>query len=168
VLISFYYHEKEKKMRVSGIIKIAHGLPEFPDLIVSVPRRIGQEIEIVPVDMTERETSHFAEETDNFTLIRPIANIALFRSDHLAIGNFEEPVKEFDPPIEFRIKYGDLELEHVDGDVQQLKLAYWVPERWVIISDVFHEYQILPHNFARIAEVKIWSWVGDPTLAWGR
>jgi len=154
-------------MRVSGIIKIAHGLPEFPDLIVSVPRRIGQEIEIVPVDMTERETSHFAEETDNFTLIRPIANIALFRSDHLAIGNFEEPVKEFDPPIEFRVRYSDDDLKQVD-DFSQLKLAYWVPERWVIISDVFHEYQIFERDFAQIAEVKLWSWSGDPTLAWGK
>jgi hypothetical protein len=59
-------------------------------------------------------------------------------------------------------------LEHVYNDIHQLKLAYWVPDRWVIISDVFHEYQIFQPNFARIAEVKIWSWVGDPTLAWGR
>ena len=161
-------------MREIGSIKIAYeipGMPELPEppnLIVLVPRRIGQEIEIVPVDMTGIETVDFTEKTDNFTLIRPIANIALFRSDHLAKHNFEEPVKEFDPPIELRIKYGDVELDEVSGNIQQLKLAYWVPDRWVIISDVFHEYQIFQPDFAKIAEAKIWSWDGDPPLAWGK
>ena len=152
-------------MRECGIIKIAHHLP---GLTVLVPRRIGQEIEIVPIDTTEMMPLSYEDRTDNFTFISEIANIALFRKDHLEQGNYEEPIKEFDPPVEFRIPYGELELEHVHNDIHQLKLAYWVPDRWVIISDIFHEYQILPLSTAPIAEVKIWSWIGDPTLAWGK
>lgn len=152
-------------MKKSGIIKKAHHLP---GLTVLVPRRIGQEIEIVPVDMTEMMPVSYEDRTDNFTFISEIANIALFRQDHHDQRNYENPIKEFDLPIEFRIPYGELELEHVHNDHDLLKIAYWVPDRWVVISDVFHEYQILPPRIARIAEVKIWSWVGDPTLAWGK
>ena len=166
-------------MRQKGTIRIAHRIPELteipnlpelpepPDLMVIVPRRIGQEIEIIPHEyrlwIPEKEN----RVTEDFRWIRSVATIALFRSDHLAKNKLEEPVKEFDPPIEFRIKYGDEELKQVE-DIYQLKLAYWVPDRWVIISDIFHEYQIFERDFAPIAEVKIWSWLGDPTLAWGK
>jgi len=152
-------------MRESGIIKKAHNLHA---LTVLVPRRIGQEFEIVPIDVPEPMVEHNDEGTMDFTWIRSVANVALFRKDHHDMKNYGEPIKEFDPPIEFRIPYGDLELENVSNDISQLKLAYFSPDRWVIISDVFHEYQILPPEIARIAEVKIWSWVGDPTIAWGK
>jgi len=167
-------------MRQKGTIRIAHRIPELteipnlpelpepPDLMVIVPRRIGQEIEIVPVNMPEGIVENNDKRTENFTWIRSIANFALFRKDHHEMGIYDAPIKEFDPPIELRIPYGNLELKHVHNNVSQLKLAYWARDRWVIISDIFHEYQILPPNFAPIAEVKIWSWLGDPTLAWGK
>jgi hypothetical protein len=53
-------------------------------------------------------------------------------------------------------------------DFKQLQLAYWDGSHWVIISDPPHEYHILPPSTGQIAEARIWSWVGDPPLAWGK
>jgi hypothetical protein len=53
-------------------------------------------------------------------------------------------------------------------DIQQLKLAFWDGSQWVILSDASHEYYILPPSTGQIAEAKIWSWTGDPPLAWGK
>ena len=148
-----------------GIIKNAY---HFPGLSVIVPEQIGNEIEIVPVNFPERIPGDIPEKTEAFTLIRYIINIALFHRDHVEEEYYKEPVQEFDPPIEIRVNYHIEDLHQVDCDIYQLKLAYWDMEKWVIISDRSHEYQILPHSTAQIAEAKIWAWADDPAIAWGK
>ncbi len=150
-------------MRKVVIIKKAY---HFPGISVLVPDQIGQTSEIVPIDLPIPD--NIPEITENFTLIRSIANIALFHRDDLEKKYYEDPVQEFDPPIEFRVSYSLTDVSQTDCDIQQLKLAYWNLIEWVIISDPSHEYQILPHSTAQVAEAKIWSWLGDPTLAWGK
>jgi hypothetical protein len=122
----------------------------------------------MPVDLTDRMPENIPEETDNFRVIRYIANIALFRVDHAELKYYEEPIQEFDPPIEFRVKYLMEDVMRAHCDIYQLKLAYWDLEKWVVISHPAFEYQILPPSTAQIAEAKIWSWVGDPAVAIGK
>lgn len=135
----------------------------FEKLGVSVilPGQTGRDYEINP---TILDIEHPPDKNE-FKLIRPIVNLVLFSSDDIEKNN---PIKKFDPPIELRVNYNSEDLSHVEGDFNQLKLAYWNQEDWVIISDKYHEYLILPPNIAQIAEVKIWSWAGDPTIAWGK
>lgn len=106
--------------------------------------------------------------TEEFRLIRFITNIALFSLEHFEAKYFERPIQEFHPPLEVRVAYREQDLIELDGQITQLKLAYWDMTRWVIISNPEHEYQILPSSTAMVAEAKIWSWLGDPTLAWGK
>jgi len=152
-------------MREIEIIKRAY---HFPGLSVIVPDQIGRDIAIIPVDLTDRMPEDIPEETENFSVIRYIANIALFRRDHVEEKYYDEPIQEFNPPIEFRVKYFLEDVMRANCDIHQLKLAYWDMEKWVIISHPAFEYQILPPSTAQVAEVKIWSWVGDPAVAIGK
>lgn len=97
-------------------------------------------------------------QTEDFTLIRIIANIAL------CIRGTNEVSPEFEKPIELQIRYTLEDLEEADGE-ENLKLAYWDLHDWVIISDSDHEYEIFP---GQIGKVRIKSWGADPTLAWGK
>jgi len=152
-------------MREIRIIKRAY---HFPGLSVIVPDQIGRDIGIMPVDLIDRMPEDIPEVTKNFTLNRYIANLALFRVDHVEEEYYGEPIQDFDPPIEFRVKYTLEDVMSADCDIHHLKLAYWDLEKWVIISDPAHEYQILPPSTAQIVEAKIWSWVGDPAVAIGK
>jgi hypothetical protein len=152
-------------MREIEIIKRAY---HFPGLSVIVPDQIDREIGIMPVDLTDRMPEDIPEVTDNFEKIRYVANLALFRVDHAEQKYYEEPIQEFDPPIEIRVGYTEEDVSQAKGDFHNLKLAYWDMEKWVILSDPAFEYQILPPSTARILEAKIWSWVGDPAIAVGK
>lgn len=138
------------------IVKKSH---HYGGISVLLPEQIDQEFEIRLKDLPRV----IPERTTNFELIRIIGNIAVFQK-----GNNGQPLQIFDPPIELRISYNSDDLAKVEGHVDQLKLAYWDLEQWVIISDPSHEYQILPSSTAQIAEARIWTWAGDPTLAWGK
>ncbi len=152
-------------MRESWVHKEAY---HFPGLTVIVPEQNRQQIWIMPVDLSDRFPVEVPEFTGNFELIRVIANIALFRVDDVERGAFEEPILEFDPPIEFYISYSLEDLRQAYCEIKRLKLAYWDLEKWVIISEPAYEYQILPLSTGPIAVVKIWDWLGDPPLAWGK
>jgi len=143
------------------VIKAYH----FPGISVLVP---SQEAEVVALDWGIRNPDDIPKKSGDFTLIRYIANIVLFYKDDLDNGIYENPVKKFDPPIEFRIQYNFLDVCKAGCDIHNLKLAYWDGRKWVIISDSSHEYLILPPSTSQVAEAKIWSWIGDPTLAWGK
>ncbi len=101
-------------------------------------------------------------QTEDFTLIRIIANIAL------CIRGTNEVSTEFEKPIELRVGYTLDDLKEADDEIDKLRLAYWDLRKWVIISDPAHEYQILPPSEGQIAKVRIESWADDPTLAWGK
>ena len=58
-------------------------------------------------------------QTENFTLIRIIANIALCKKG----TNLAEP--NFEPPIELQVGYTLDDLEQAEDDIHNLKLAYW-------------------------------------------
>lgn len=145
-----------------GINKKAY---HFPGLSILVPDQIENEVEIVPINLPIKLPKGFED-----LIIRPIANIALFRRDHIENEYYEEPVPDFDPPIELRVSYNFFDVCQVGCDIYNLNLYYWDLQRklWVLISDSSHEYQILPPSTAQVAEAKIWSWVGDPTIAWGK
>ena len=137
----------------------------FHGLTVLVPKQ--RENELVVMDLGSFLPKNLQTRTENFTLIRIIANMAVFNK-----ADFEnrkmEPVKTFDPPIEIRVAYNFYDVMESNSDIRQLKLAFWDGSQWVILSDPAHEYQILPPSTAQVAEAKIWSWTGDPPLAWGR
>lgn len=138
----------------------------FTGVSVLVPEELDSEIvavsERIPHDIPDNTGEQ--GEPDSFERIRNIANIVLYERE-----NFDTPVQNFSPPIEFRVHYNFYDLCKTGKcDITDLKLAYWDGEKWVIISDEAHEYQIFPPSTAQVAEAKIWSWVGDPTLAWGK
>jgi hypothetical protein len=146
-----------------GINKRAY---HFPGLTIIVPEQTGKAI--MPVNFPERIPENIPESPEYFTLIRIIANIGFFFMEHVEAKYFEEPVREFDPPIELRVNYNIGDINQIECDIHQLKLAYWDMERWVTISDTSHEYLILPYTTAQVAEAKIWAWADDPTVGWGK
>lgn len=145
-------------MRDTVILKKAY---HYTEISVLIPTQVGQKWDLVPVELPIPE--NISSQQGEFTLIRPIINLEFFMEN-----DREEPVISFNPPIEFRIGYRFDDVKMANCDIQQLKLVYWDGEKWVIISDTAHEYQILPPSTAQVAEVKIWSWLGDPPLAWGK
>jgi len=137
----------------------------FPGISVLVSRKSGDD-EIVAIDKGSLVPDHIPMITDNFRLIRYIGNIVLLRRADYEAGKII-PVQTFDPPIEFRVGYNFHDIMKSNGDHQQLKLAYWDGHEWVIFNESTHEYYILPPSTGQVAEAKIWSWVGDPMVAWG-
>ena len=136
----------------------------FPGITVLVP----MESEIVAIDGGSILPNNIQDKTENFTLIRQIANIVLLTREDYENGRIENPVKTFSPPIEFRVGYNFYDLMESNCNINDLKLAYWNGKEWIIISDPQYDYRILPPSTGQVAEVKIWSWVGDPMLAWGK
>lgn len=128
----------------------------FPGITVLVPKQL----EIEAIDLRPINPGDIPDE-DKFGIkvIRCIVNIVLNNRQG-------EPVKTFDPPIELRVGYNFLDVMKSDCNIQKLNLAYWDGEKYVIISNREHEYQILPPSTGQVAEAKIWSWVGDPPLVW--
>jgi hypothetical protein len=137
----------------------------FHGITFLVPKQY--ENDIVAIDKGSFLPNNIQNKTDNFTLIRHIANIVLYNKIDYDQGKMN-PVKTFDPPIEIRAGYKSTDVKQSNGDINKLKLAYWDGRQWVIISDPSHEFHILPSSTGQIAEARIWSWVGDPPLAWGK
>ncbi len=103
------------------------------------------------------------EENRNFNPIRIIGNICIYHR-----GNRNAPLKTFKKAVEFRVQYNFYDVIQCGGDINKLKLAYWDGEKWIVVSDDEHNYQILPPTTAPLAEFTIEEWAGDPPLAWGR
>jgi hypothetical protein len=137
----------------------------FPGITVLVPRQ--SQNDIVAIDKGILNPDKIPVKTGNFSLIRLIGNIVFVNKSDSDLGKMN-PVKTFDPPVEFRVGYNFDDVLKSRGDFRKLKLAYWDGSQWVIISDSAHEYQILPPSTGQVAEARIWSWVGDPPLGWGK
>lgn len=131
----------------------------FPGTYVLVPtQKNGKEI------IAENKGflhTHYKRKTTKFESIRRIANIVFYEK------GTKNPVTTFDPPIEIRVNYTLNIIKKSKKRKKPLQLAYWDGSDWVIISDEAHQYVIYPSKFRHIAEAKIWSWVGDPPVAWG-
>jgi hypothetical protein len=130
----------------------------FPGISVIVPNSM-----MIAINKGIQDPKSIRAESDGFKLIRIIGNICIFHSDDL-----KNPIKKFDPPIKIRVGYNMQDVMQCEGDINQLKLAYWDGETWVVVSNPEHEYQILPFTTGQIAEFEITTWVGDPPVAWGR
>ena len=140
---------------------------DFPGLTVLVQKQGENEL-VAVLEGFNIPDNIPNQERDGFTLIRPIANIVLY--DKTDVGR-RYPIATFDPPIEIRVGYTPSDLEQGKCEFWQLKLAYWdaVHNHWVIISEQpSNEYLIFPPSTGLVAEAKIWDWIGDPPLAWGR
>jgi len=136
---------------------------EFPDipLIVTVPHQDDYEVEIVPVLLP---MPRCICNTNKFTVIRSICNIGLFREDELNAKNLTRLIQTFKPKIELEVFYTEADLSQLKNEDDKLKLAYWNMEKWVIIFE--GEYQNLLRGSS--VTVQIDSFLGDPTLGWGR
>ena len=132
-------------------------------LSVFIPDQHGV---ILPVVLSDDILGEIPGSTEEFTVIRYIGNLTIFRinTDEMAI--LTEPLRQFDPPIELRIRFTQIDLDETYG--ADLELAYWNMEEWVIISDEKHQFTIKEYDTHFVASVKIWNWTGDPTIAWGR
>jgi hypothetical protein len=129
-------------------------------LSVTVPE------EIVPVPLPVPQGIPKSNYKTEFTLIRTIANVALFHRRDISKGYFNNPIPEFDPPIEFEVVYTRADVAALQEDETILKLAYWSEEhdKWVIIYEFEPDMDVIISSVL----VPIESWVGDPTLGWGR
>ena len=138
----------------------------FPGISVIIPEQRDAEDEIVAVNLGIPLPEHIPQQDKNFSMIRLIANIGLFYKSDIAR---HEPIKkEFDPPIEIRVGYNFADVMRCGSALENLKLAYWDQDKWVIISIPEFEYQILPPSTGQVAEAKIKTWTGDPPIGWGR
>ncbi len=138
---------------------------DFPGITVIVPEQYGDQI--VAIEKGSINPKDIPNQPGKFTLIRIVANIALVRRQEYENG-IEILVDTFDPPIEIRVGYNFSDAMEYGCDYKQLKLAYLDDKDWVDISDDKHEFLILPPSTGTIAEAKIWTWVGDPPIAWGK
>lgn len=143
------------------LVKAPH---HFPGITILIPKQ--RDNEIVAVVKGSLIPDKIPSKTENFTLIRHVANIVLLtRSDY--DRGLMNPVKSFDPPVEIRVGYHFQDVMKSNGDFRKLVLAYWDGSQWVALSEKDNEFTILPPETAQVAEAKIWSWVGDPPIAWG-
>ena len=133
---------------------------DYPGITVLVPEQRAVKIKVIELGPIIPGTIPEAD-SSGFKVIRYIVNIVLYNEQ-------DEPIKTFDPPIEIRVGYNITDVMQSDCDIHRLKLAYWDGDKYVIISDREHDYHILPPSTGQVAEAKIWSWVGDPPLVWGR
>jgi hypothetical protein len=139
---------------------------DFHGVTVLAPKQNNGN-ELMVVDMGSFLPKIDPTDKEDFKLIRHIANIVLFNKTDFENKRMK-PLKEFDPPIKIRVGYTLFDVMECNGDIKQLKLAYWDGSRWVTISDPYHEYRILPHSTAPVAEATIWSWTADTPIAWGK
>ena len=139
----------------------------FPGVSIIVPQQRETEISIVAHQLPDMDPDEYKNNPEIFTPKRIIGNFGLFTKADFDGNKFDEPFKTFDFPIEFRVRYTIEDLEQFRRNIYQLKLAYWDTIEWVIVSRDEYEYKIYPASTAMFAEFKIWSWRGDPTLAWG-
>jgi len=140
----------------------------FPGITVFVPQQVEEKGEIVAIDQKALIPKDLPRKTDNFRLIRVVANIVLYSKRDDDQYDEAKPIKKFNPPLEIRVGYTLEDVVENKGNFKKLKLAYWNGNKWVIISNTEHEYHILPPDTGQVAEVKIKDWVGDPPIAWGR
>ncbi len=137
----------------------------FPGITLLLP--LQGEREIVVVDKGSLPDN--IPDQPDFAQIRRIANIAFYYKDDIY---HKDPVTTFNPPIEVRVGYNFYDVIQSHADANQLKLAYWDINKsgWVIISDPASDfdYFMYPPDTGQVAEFKIWTWTGDPPLAWGR
>lgn len=140
----------------------------FTGITVFVPEQVDKKGAIVAIDQRALIPKDLPKRTDNFNLIRVIGNIVLYYKKDDDQYEKSKPIKKFDPPLEIRVGYNIEDVAKNKGNFKKLKLAYWNGEKWVIISDKKHDYQILPPDTGQVAEVKISDWAGDPPIAWGR
>jgi hypothetical protein len=139
----------------------------FPGITVLTPLQNGEPpYEIVAVNRGSLIPDYIPVETPNFNWIRHIANIAVLKKVDYEAGRMI-PVQEFNPPIGIRVAYNFHDTMRTNGDIYQLRLAYWDGSQWVIFNEPTHDYHILPPSTGMVAEARIWSWVGDPMVAWG-
>jgi hypothetical protein len=139
-------------------------LYHFPGITVIVPEQKGDQIIAIDKGSLNPKNFHY---NNQFTLVRHIANIALVKKDDYEQGKITI-IRTFDPPIEFRVGYNFDDAMKAECGIDRLKLAYWSGTDWVIISNDKYNYLILPPSTGTVAEAKIWSWVGDPPIAWGK
>jgi hypothetical protein len=136
----------------------------FPGITIIVPEQ--DEKQLLAIKKEAIDTKDI-EETDGFTLIRQISNIALVDKEAYEHGEIII-VNVFTPDIRILVGYNIDDMMKIGCDFLNLKLAYWDGSRWVVISDDDHNYMILPPSTAQVAEVTIHNWSGDPPLAWGK
>ena len=151
---------------MEGNYLLRKAFPGGDGVLVIVPDQESRnDLEVIfeEVEGVEEELPIYQEE-DDFTRIRVPANIRI-------INQRGENVDEFHPPIEIRVAYRDDEI-HQNDEKEWVgpKLAYWNPERkkFIILSNVEHEYLVLPPTVGKILEAKIWNWTGDPPIVVGR
>lgn len=136
----------------------------FPGITILIPEQKSKK-KLVAINKGIEFPEKIPNKTDQFTVIRIIGNIVLYDQDDL---KHKAPLEEFDPPIEIRVGYNNLDISESKGALKNLKLAYWDQKNWVIINASDHDYQIFPPTTGQVAEAKIKTWAGDPPLAWGR
>lgn len=140
----------------------------FPGITIFVPEQRDSKGEVVALDQSSLIPEDLPKKTENFRVIRVIANIVLYHKRDDDRYDQSKPIKKFDPPLELRVGYTTDDVVSNKGKFKELKLAFWNGNKWVMISDSEHEYDILPPNTGQVAEVKISNWAGDPPIAWGR
>jgi hypothetical protein len=78
-------------------------------------------------------------------------------------------LREFDPPIELRVRYYESDMERAMARGRPLTLAFWDGGRWVRFTAEKHDFHLRPNAEPRTGGVgiaRIAGW-GDPAVGWG-
>ena len=141
---------------------------DFPGVTVIVPSQTERPGKAISKDLPHIKSF---PNRSNFTPKRIIANLVILdaAADEKNYTT-AEVIRTFGPPIKIHVGYRIDDLFECARLGTELKLAYWdeITKEWVVISTPSNQYRILPPDTAPIAETYIYSWAGDPPLAWGK
>ena len=100
----------------------------------------------------------------DFRLGRLVINFQLVDDDRPDIV-----LREFDPPIELRVRYHEFDMERAMAVGRPLTLAFWDGERWVPFTAEKHDFHLRPNaepGTGGVGIARIAGW-GDPAVGWG-
>ncbi len=137
----------------------AQGQQVYKFLEVTVPDQ-GKWVSVVEKDMPPLSSM---PGNANFTPIRLLVNVAV-----VDYNNLNSVITSFDPPIELELNYTSGVLGENAPIGEALKLAYWDGSTWVVFTKIDNDYTLLQSATGGVAKLKIYSWAGDPPMAWGR
>ena len=100
----------------------------------------------------------------DFRLGRLVINFQLVDDDRPDIV-----LREFDPPIELRVRYHEFDMERAMAVGRPLTLAFWDGERWVPFTAEKHDFHLRPNaepHTGGVGIARTAGW-GDPAVGWG-
>jgi hypothetical protein len=132
---------------------------------VTIPAQASNK-KLIAIKLTSKTLVEVPETTDVFKPGRLIFNFAVIDEEKP-----EGYLKEFDPPIELRVRFEEEDDIRAKAAGKSLQLAFWKEdeERWILFTAEKHNFRLERDESPGtgvfgVAEISHW---GDPQVGWG-